>query len=71
MAQKPTEITIPIDRLVYRIAWYEVHGMKDEATALRLLAADARPMYEVDESLVQDKIAYLNGLSERSRPFDL
>jgi hypothetical protein len=70
MAQKSTKITIPLDRLLYRIAWYEVHGMKDEATALRLLATDARPMYEVDESIVQDKMAYLNGLSERSRPLD-
>ena len=68
--QHPTMITIPIDNFIYRVAWYELRGKKCEADALRLMAADAQPVYRVDENAVNTLVAYFRGFDEKLLPLD-
>src|SRR4051812_31331944 len=42
----------PLDNFIFRLAWFELNGMAREAEALRTLAADFRPPYRVNETLI-------------------
>lgn len=59
MAGERTELMIPLDNFIYRIAWYQFRGKQEAAVGLRLLALECHPPYEVDEELVREKLADL------------
>lgn len=59
------QLLIDEDQLISRIAWYESRNRRKEAIALRQLAADCQPPYQVDEARVLLEIYHLRRLSYR------